>query len=155
MFRDYFLYRATPVAAFKACFCVRKELKKKKVNGEIFFALISLLHVQEPCKHVTYYESIWFSCKIYYHKIFETKSWWPLFFVCMDEVALLRSINVISKGNGVTPCNGEVLYVLLSGSCFYCLNLKTVVPEIRDKEICQTHVNKKLWCQFLLRQGTQ
>ena len=30
MFRDYFLYKATPVAAFKACFCVRKELKKKE-----------------------------------------------------------------------------------------------------------------------------
>ena len=76
MFRDYFLDRTTPVAAFKACFSARKELKEKKVNGEIFFALISLLHVQiqEPCKHVTYYKSICLSCKIYYHKIFETKS---------------------------------------------------------------------------------
>ena len=62
------------------------------------------------------------------------------FCVCMDELALLRSINVISEGNDVTPCNGEVLYVLLSGSCFHCLNLKTVVPEIRDKKIRQTHV---------------
>ena len=34
------------MAAFELCFSIRKELKKKKVSGEIVFELISLFHVQ-------------------------------------------------------------------------------------------------------------
>ena len=46
---------------------------KKKVNGEIVFALISLFHVQiqEPVSRST-------STRVYYQKIFETKSRWRL-----------------------------------------------------------------------------
>ena len=43
------------MAAFGGSFRVRKELKKKKVNKEIAFALISLFHVQiqEPASTST------------------------------------------------------------------------------------------------------
>ena len=34
------------MAAFKVSFSIRKEFQKKKVNGEIVFALISLFHLQ-------------------------------------------------------------------------------------------------------------
>ena len=43
------------MATFEVSFSIRKEYKKKKVNGEIAFALIDLFHAQtqEPCKQVT------------------------------------------------------------------------------------------------------
>ena len=72
-FGTVFLYRTTLVANSEVSFSMRK------VNGDIAFALISLPHVQiqEPCKQVTYFEGICLSCKIYCHKIFETRSqWW-------------------------------------------------------------------------------
>ena len=57
MFRECFFYRTTPLTVFEVSFSITKEYKKikKKVNGEIAFALISLFHVQvqESCKHVT------------------------------------------------------------------------------------------------------
>ena len=36
-------------------------------------------------------------------------------------------------------------------SCFYCPNLITVVPAIRDKELCQSHMNMRYWRQYLLK----
>ena len=36
-------------------------------------------------------------------------------------------------------------------SCFYCPNLITVVPVIRDKELCQSHMNMRYWRQYFLR----
>ena len=44
-FRDCFFYRTT-LATFEVSFSIRKKILKKKVNREIAFALISLLHVQ-------------------------------------------------------------------------------------------------------------
>ena len=48
------------MADFEVSFSIRKEYKEKKFNWEIAFILISLFHVQiqEPCKQVTYCESI-------------------------------------------------------------------------------------------------
>ena len=78
-FRDSFFYRTTPVAAFELSFSIRKELKKKKVSGEITFALISLFHVQiqEPASRSATSRTIVFLAKFaefYYHKIFETRN---------------------------------------------------------------------------------
>ena len=39
-------WRTTPMAAFEVSFSIRKEFQKKKVSGEIVFALISLFYVQ-------------------------------------------------------------------------------------------------------------
>ena len=49
-----------------------------------------------------------------------------------------------SKGNDITTHNGEVPYILLSQSCFYCPNLITVAPKTRNKEICQSHLINRL-----------
>ena len=43
LFRDCFFNRTTPVAAFEVSFSIKKEFQKKKVNGEIVFALITVL----------------------------------------------------------------------------------------------------------------
>ena len=43
-FWDCFFHRTTLVIAFEISFSIRKE--KKKVNGEIAFALISLCHIK-------------------------------------------------------------------------------------------------------------
>ena len=79
-FSNNFFYRATTVAAFDLCFSFRKNLKKKKVSGEIAFDLISLFHVQintRAYKKFNYHDSIVFPAKFYYHKIFETRRrWW-------------------------------------------------------------------------------
>ena len=58
-------------------FSIREELLKKKVSGEIAFALISLFHVQiqEPASWSTTTRAFVFFAKfakLYYHKIFET-----------------------------------------------------------------------------------
>ena len=42
-------------------------------------------------------------------------------------------------------------YGLLIRSCFYCPNLITMVPLIRDKELCLSHMNMRYWRQYLLR----
>ena len=67
------------MAAFKASFSIRKEFLKKKVSGEIAFALISLFHVQipEPASRSTTTRAFVFLPKFaefYYLKIFETRS---------------------------------------------------------------------------------
>ena len=66
---------------FKFCFSIRKEFLKSKVSGEIAFELISLFHVQiqEPTSRSTTMRAFAFLAKFaefYYHKIFETRSWW-------------------------------------------------------------------------------
>ena len=45
-FRDRFFYRTTPDAAFEISFSIRKNEEKKKLSGEITFALIRLFYVQ-------------------------------------------------------------------------------------------------------------
>ena len=42
-------------------------------------------------------------------------------------------------------------YGLLIRSCFYYPNLITMVPLIRDKELCLSHMNMRCWRQYLLR----
>ena len=51
----FFIQQLNPVAAFEVSFSIRKRIKKKKVNGGIAFALISLFHVQiqEPTTRST------------------------------------------------------------------------------------------------------
>ena len=73
-----------PVAAFEISFSTRKEYKKRQLMERLHLLLISLFHIQiqDPCKQVNYYESICFSYKIYYRKIFETRNRRRL---CMDE----------------------------------------------------------------------
>ena len=66
-----FFYRTTPVAVFE-------RTLKKKVSGEIAFALISLFHVQiqEPASRSTTTRAFVFLAKFaefYYHKIFQTR----------------------------------------------------------------------------------
>ena len=56
-----------------------KEFSKKNVNGEIVFALISLIHVQIqlPASRSTTTRALVFFAKFaefYYHKKFETRS---------------------------------------------------------------------------------
>ena len=56
-----------------------KNLKKKKVSGEIAFELISLFHVQiqEPTSRSTTMRAFAILAKFaefYYHKIFDTRS---------------------------------------------------------------------------------
>ena len=55
-------------------FYYRKEFVKKKVSGEIAFDVISLFHVQiqQPKGRST--RAFVFPAKLYYHKIFETRS---------------------------------------------------------------------------------
>ena len=60
-------------------FSIRKEFKKKEVNGEIAFALISLFQVQikEPASMSTTTTAFVLLAKFtefYYHKIFRTRS---------------------------------------------------------------------------------
>ena len=71
--------RTTPVAAFEVSFSIRKEFKKKKVSGEITFALINLFHVQipEPASRSATTTAFVFLTKFaefYYLKIFKTRS---------------------------------------------------------------------------------
>ena len=65
------------MADFELSFSIRKEFLKKKVSGEIAFALISLFHVQmqEPASRST--RAFVFPAKFaefYYRKIFEARS---------------------------------------------------------------------------------
>ena len=53
--RSAFFYRTSSLSAFEVSFSIRKKFSKKKSNGEIAFALISLFHVQiqEPANRST------------------------------------------------------------------------------------------------------
>ena len=71
------LFRKT-VAAFEVSFSIRKESEKKKVSGEITFALISLFYVQiqEPANRSTTTRAFIFLAKVaefYDSKIVETR----------------------------------------------------------------------------------
>ena len=57
-------------------FWYQKEFLKEKVSGEIAFDFISLFHVQiqEPTRSSTTTRAFAFPAKLYYHKIFETRS---------------------------------------------------------------------------------
>ena len=57
-------------------FYYQKEFVKKKVSGEIPFDVISLFHVQiqEPTRRSATTRAFAFPAKLYYHKIFETRS---------------------------------------------------------------------------------
>ena len=57
-------------------FYYQTEFAKKKVSGEIDFAVISLFHVQiqESTRRSTTMGAFVFPAKSYYHKIFETRS---------------------------------------------------------------------------------
>ena len=79
-FRNNFFYRTTPVDAFEWR-SIRKEFLKKKVSGEITFDIITLFNVQiqEPTSRSPTTRAYVFLAKFaefYYHKIFETRSWW-------------------------------------------------------------------------------
>ena len=98
-------------------FVAEVTFKEKKVSGEIACALISLFLVQieKACKLVNYLESICFLQNLLSFII--TKN---LKQEIHDDISIF---NVTwSKGNDITNPNGEVLYGLLSRSCFYCLN---------------------------------
>ena len=67
-----FFYRTTPVAAFE-------RTLKKKVSGEIAFALISLFHIQiqEPASRSATMTAFVFLAKFaefHYHKIFQART---------------------------------------------------------------------------------
>ena len=67
------------MADFELGFSIRKEFLKKKVSGEIAFALISLFHVQmqEPVSRSTITRAFVFPAifaEFYYRKIFEARS---------------------------------------------------------------------------------
>ena len=70
-----FFNRTMTGAAFELCL-VSERISKKKVTGEIAFDLISLFHVQmqEPTRSSTTTRAFVFPAKIFYHKIFETRS---------------------------------------------------------------------------------
>ena len=67
------------MTAFTLNFSIRKEFSKKKVSGEIAFALISLIHVQvqEPASRSATMTTFVFLAKFaefYYHKIYRTRT---------------------------------------------------------------------------------
>ena len=67
------------MAALELSFTIRKEFLKKKVSGEIAFALVTLFHsqIQEPAGTSTTMRAFVFLAEFaefYHHKIFETRS---------------------------------------------------------------------------------
>ena len=88
-FRESFFHRTTPVAALEVNFSIRKEFLKKKVSGEIVFALISLFHVQmqEPASRSTTTREFVFLAKFaefYYHKYLKQEVD-DKFSICINE----------------------------------------------------------------------
>ena len=71
--RSAFFYRTSSLSAFEVSFSIRKKFSKKKSNGEIAFALISLFHVQiqEPANRSTTMPFLQNFSN--YHKIYVTK----------------------------------------------------------------------------------
>ena len=139
-FRDSFSYRTTLVTAFELSFSIRQEFKKKKVSGEITFALNSLFHVQiqEPASRSTTTRAFVFFAKFNFiitkhlkQQVDDDLS------ACMDErspcgLSITGNIKIyqchVIKENDFTTPNAKVPNGLLSRSCFYCPNLITTAP---------------------------
>ena len=103
----------------------------KKVSGEIAFDLISLFHVQiqEPTSRSSTTRTFVFLAKFaefYYHKIFCVDECNPCGLSITGDIKIYQCLTI--KGNDITSPNREVLYQLLSQSCFYCPKLITGAP---------------------------
>ena len=113
-FKNNFFYRTTPVDAFE-WWSIRKEFLKKKVSGEITFDIITLFNVQiqEPMSRSPTTRAYVFLAKFvefYYHKIFETRSWWqPKHY--MDKCSLWPLYNWRIKDLSM-PCDQKVMALL-------------------------------------------
>ena len=112
-------FRTISVVAFQLSYSIREEFLKKKVSGEIAFALINLFQaqIQEPANRST-----------------RTRSRSRL-----KRLSRWMYSQTWSQGSGIATPNREVPYGLLSRSCFYCPNLITVAPLLLEIEICQSH----------------
>ena len=117
----------------------------KKESREIAFELISLFHVQiqEPKSMSTTTRA--FVClskflEFYYHKIFQTRSWWVLSF-CMVECSLC---GLSITGDLSMSCNGKVMMLLWRSALLTSITELLLLPKFdnscpsvtRDKEIC-------------------
>ena len=92
------------------------------------------VQIQEPKSRSTTSRKYVFLAKFaesYYHKIFETRSWWLL--------SAHRDVTWSKDNHTINP-KRQMPYGLLSWSCFYWANLITVASVTRDKEIDQSHM---------------